>query len=103
MTLLQLLPQYHTRVWGGQRLKPAQPPVGEAWIVYEQNRIAAGPFAGRTLAEVAEAQGQALLGANAVARTGRRFPLLIKLLDCADWLSIQVHPNDEQAVQLEGP
>lgn len=103
MTLLQLLPQYHTRVWGGQRLKPAQPPIGEAWIVYEHNRIAAGPFAGRTLAEVAEAQGAALLGASVVARTGRRFPLLIKLLDCADWLSIQVHPNDEQAMQLEGP
>jgi mannose-6-phosphate isomerase len=103
MTLLQLLPQYHARVWGGQRLKAAEPPIGEAWIVYEHNHIAAGPLAGRTLAEVAEAQGAALLGPSVVAHTGRRFPLLIKLLDCADWLSIQVHPNDEQAVQLEGP
>jgi len=103
MTLLQLLPQYHTRVWGGQRLKPAQPPIGEAWIVYEHNHIAAGPLAGRTLAEVAEIEGAALLGPSMVAHTGRRFPLLIKLLDCADWLSIQVHPNDEQAVRLEGP
>lgn len=103
MTLLQLLPQYHTRVWGGQRLHPAQPPIGEAWIIYEHNRIATGPFAGQTLAQVAEARGAALLGPGVVARTGRRFPLLIKLLDCADWLSIQVHPNDEQAAQLEGP
>jgi mannose-6-phosphate isomerase len=31
------------------------------------------------------------------------FPLLIKLLDCADWLSVQVHPNDEQARQMVGP
>jgi mannose-6-phosphate isomerase len=39
-----------------------------------------------------------------VARqTGERFPLLIKLLDCAQWLSLQVHPNDEQAARLEGP
>jgi mannose-6-phosphate isomerase len=38
-----------------------------------------------------------------VAQSGTRFPLLIKLLDCADWLSLQVHPNDEQAEQLEGP
>jgi mannose-6-phosphate isomerase len=31
-----------------------------------------------------------------------RFPLLVKLLDCADWLSVQVHPNDEQAADLVG-
>jgi mannose-6-phosphate isomerase len=37
-----------------------------------------------------------------VKRTGARFPLLIKILDCHDWLSVQVHPNDEQARQLEG-
>jgi mannose-6-phosphate isomerase len=36
-------------------------------------------------------------------RTGLRFPLLIKLLDCQDWLSVQVHPDDEQAARLEGP
>jgi mannose-6-phosphate isomerase len=34
--------------------------------------------------------------------TGTRFPLLVKLLDCADWLSVQVHPNDEQAARLVG-
>jgi mannose-6-phosphate isomerase len=42
------------------------------------------------------------LGSDVVARTGTRFPLLIKLLDCNDWLSIQVHPNDAQASALEG-
>ena len=36
-------------------------------------------------------------------RTGTRFPVLIKLLDCNEWLSVQVHPNDEQAAQMEGP
>lgn len=104
MSLLQLTPDYHTRVWGGQRLKPDSPqPVGEAWIVYEGNRIASGPHTGRTLAEVAHEQGAALLGEAALRRTGARFPLLIKLLDCQDWLSVQVHPNDEQALELEGP
>jgi mannose-6-phosphate isomerase len=38
-----------------------------------------------------------------VRRTGTRFPLRIKILDCNDWLSVQVHPNDEQARQMEGP
>ena len=100
---LRLEPQYHERVWGGQRLRPATPPVGEAWIVYGDNRVVGGAAAGRTLAEVAAEQGEALLGRRAVAQTGTRFPLLIKLLDTADWLSVQVHPNDEQAVRLEGP
>lgn len=101
--LLQLIPQYHARVWGGARLQPAAAePIGEAWLVYEGNRIAAGRHAGRTLAQAAAEEGAALLGARAAARTGARFPLLIKLLDCQDWLSIQVHPNDDQAVRLEG-
>jgi mannose-6-phosphate isomerase len=101
--LLQLVPEPHHRIWGGQRLRPSPDPIGEVWIVYEHNRIASGSFAGRTLAEAAAALGAALLGERALARTGMRFPLLIKLLDCADWLSVQVHPNDEQAAQLEGP
>lgn len=102
--LLRLLPEYHHRVWGGRRLRPdADQPIGEAWIVYEHNRIADGQHAGRTLAELAGELGAALLGETVVAHTGTRFPLLIKLLDCNDWLSIQVHPNDAQAVALEGP
>lgn len=102
--LLQLIPEYHPRVWGGRRLQSSgDPPIGEAWIVYEHNRIANGAYAGRTLAEAGAELGAALLGRAVVAHTGLRFPLLIKLLDCNDWLSIQVHPNDAQAVALEGP
>jgi mannose-6-phosphate isomerase len=100
---LRVVPRYAERVWGGQRLKPASPPIGEAWIVWEENEIASGPLAGRTLGHVAAEHGVALLGARVVRQTGHRFPLLIKLLDTADWLSVQVHPNDEQAVRLEGP
>ena len=102
---LRLETQYHHRVWGGQRLKPTTPgetPIGEAWLVHEHNRVQGGRFDGQTLEGVAKHLGADLLGVNALARTGTRFPLLIKLLDCADWLSIQVHPNDAQAVQLEG-
>jgi mannose-6-phosphate isomerase len=70
--------------------------------VFERNKIKSGSFAGQTLEEVAKVLGVELLGARAVERTGIRFPLLIKILDCADWLSVQVHPNDEQAIKLEG-
>jgi mannose-6-phosphate isomerase len=100
---LQLIPEYRPYVWGGHRLRPGSERTAEAWVVYEGDRIAAGPLAGRTLAEAAAENGAELLGQRAVQRTGLRFPLLVKLLDCGDWLSLQVHPDDEQAVRLEGP
>jgi mannose-6-phosphate isomerase len=62
-----------------------------------------GPWSGRTLAEVAAEWGARLLGDPVVERTSLRFPLLIKLLDSRQWLSVQVHPNNEQAERLEGP
>jgi mannose-6-phosphate isomerase len=101
---LRLHPEYHPRVWGGQRLQPtAATPIGEAWIVYEHNQIADGPLAGQTLAAVTAQYGEALLGRRGAQPAGGRFPLLIKLLDCTAWLSLQVHPNDKQAARLEGP
>jgi mannose-6-phosphate isomerase len=100
---LRLTPAYHERVWGGQHLRAADPPIGEAWLVDEHDRVAEGPQAGRTLGDLAAEWGEALLGRVPVGRTGTRFPLLIKLLDAADWLSVQVHPDDEGAIRLEGP
>jgi len=98
-----LEPQFRERVWGGQRLKAADPPVGEAWVAFEESRVRDGEHAGRTLGELAELDGPELLGREVAARYGARFPLLVKLLDCADWLSVQVHPNDQQAERLVGP
>ncbi|MEF2280083.1 type I phosphomannose isomerase catalytic subunit [Deinococcus sp. YIM 134068] len=97
---LVLRPRLAQRVWGGRRLDPAAPqPIGEAWEVYEENEVEGGPHAGHTLAELSAAHPHELLGRRA---RGTRFPLLIKLLDCAEWLSVQVHPNDEQARELAG-
>ncbi|MBI3161203.1 MAG: class I mannose-6-phosphate isomerase, partial [Chloroflexi bacterium] len=105
MTLpfLKLAPEYRDYVWGGDRLRLGHVPTAEAWVVYEQDRIETGSLAGKTLGDVANEFGAELLGEKSITRTGRRFPLLIKLLDCAEWLSLQVHPNDEQAARLEGP
>lgn len=99
---LSLEPQYREYIWGGNHLRPGQV-TAECWVVHEGNRISSGPLTGLTLAEISTEFGPALLGERAVAHTGARFPLLIKLLDCAQWLSLQVHPNDHQALQLEGP
>lgn len=99
---LKLAPSYRDYVWGGERLRPGHYPTAEAWVVWEENVIESGPLAGKTLGEAARQFGDQLLGAKATSHTGTRFPLLIKLLDCAQWLSLQVHPDDELAVELEG-
>ncbi len=100
----QLQPTHRDYVWGGDRLRPGHAPTAEAWVVYEHNAILNGPLAGKTLGQAAAELGAELLGTRfaAMPNTAGRFPLLIKLLDCAQWLSLQVHPNDAQARQRHG-
>ena len=101
---LPLTPRYQARVWGGDRLAPPAPdgtPIGEAWMADGQSVVSGGPLAGQTVADLLAAHPAALLGAGQTAQDG--FPLLIKLLDCRDWLSVQVHPNDAQAREMVGP
>jgi mannose-6-phosphate isomerase len=100
---LKLEPAFRDYVWGGDRLRPGHNPTAEAWVVWENDVIESGMLAGKTLGEIASQNGVEMLGTKPISRTGNRFPLLIKLLDCAQWLSLQVHPTDELAVQLEGP
>jgi mannose-6-phosphate isomerase len=101
--LLPLEPQPHERLWGGQHLHAASPPIGEEWIAHGLSRVGSGPFAGLTIDALAARYDHELLGTTVSSRFGTRFPLLIKLLDCADWLSVQVHPDDEQARRIVGP
>jgi len=109
---LRLERKLDSRLWGGRSLAPylglAQAPdrLAEVWLVYEQNRVDGGPFAGEPLRTVAEQQGEALLGRRPVARAAERgrppeFPLLAKLIDAADHLSVQVHPDDAYARERE--
>jgi len=100
---LHFQPEFKERVWGGRALEkfgfdvPAGA-IGEGWMIADHpngvSRVANGPFAGKGLDEIREQVGAAWFGAKGGASGNGRFPLLIKLLDCNDDLSVQVHPND---------
>ena len=103
----KLEPSLHIKVWGGRKLStemnialPTDAPYGEAWELHDTSTIANGVLQGKTLGEIVQSHGTDLIGINNKPDEG--FPLLAKILDASDWLSIQVHPNDEQAKALEG-
>jgi mannose-6-phosphate isomerase len=99
---LKIEPEYREYVWGGLRLRPGVL-TAEAWIIHESDHVASGPLSGLTLEEIVSRYKTDFLGRTVVEQRENHFPLLIKLLDCAQWLSLQVHPNDQQALELEGP
>lgn len=66
----------------------------------DMSLVANGPLAGQSLHQLMHEYGSELVGQHVYARFGNLFPLLFKVIDARDDLSIQVHPNDEQAVAL---
>ncbi len=102
--------RFSRRIWGGGRLPgylgteepPADgDPIGEGWLVYEDNEVLNGRFAGRRLRDVAHDLGVRLVGTASAARYGARVPLLAKFIDAAERLSVQVHPDDAYALTHE--
>jgi mannose-6-phosphate isomerase len=106
---LLLEPRLLPKPWGGRRLAawgkalPAGEAIGESWELFDDAqgsvRCTAGPAQGRSLAELRGAWGEGLLGPGASAGA---FPLLVKLLDAREDLSVQVHPDDAVARALHG-
>ena len=105
-------PIYKEKIWGGRNLErmfarrlPEGAQIGESWDLADLAEgvsvVANGPLAGTTLTELTRNLGADLLGSAAPTGEGR-FPLLLKLLDANDILSLQVHP-DERAVAEIGP
>ncbi len=97
-------------LWGGARLKNEynkqtdMDPVAESWELSchkdGESVIVNGPAAGRTLKEYIEQEGREVLGTR--GEKFSYFPLLIKFIDAKDSLSIQVHPDNEYALRVEG-
>lgn len=108
---LTFKPIFQERIWGGRELEslyrkrlPAGRKIGESWEISDrpgaESEITNGPLAGRTLHWVMEHHGRELMG-EAKALHGR-FPLLIKILDAQDKLSLQVHPPASKARDMGG-
>jgi mannose-6-phosphate isomerase len=104
---LLMLPGFDPRPWGALNLSPIYPnrqfdeKIGEAWLTGDDCKIANGPIAGQTLKQVSEKYQRELVGE--AARDPRRFPLLLKFLFPHEKLSVQVHPDDEQARRVGQP
>jgi mannose-6-phosphate isomerase len=104
---LLLMPDFRERVWGTRDLAPiyarivGKEPIGEAWLTGDECKVANGPLAGQTLSDLCQRFGAALVGDAAPQKD--RFPLLIKFLFPKQKLSVQVHPDDEQARRIGQP
>lgn len=102
-------PRLDARPWGGRRLErygfslPEATAIGEAVVTADDVEIGSGFGAGGTIGDVIADDPSGRLGTLAsIAVSGRHiFPLLVKLIDASENLSIQVHPNDAEAVGLD--
>jgi len=108
---LTFQPLLKPRLWGGRALSelygkslPPDLPIGESWEISDRpgdvSRITNGPLAGRDLRWLLEHHAREILGA--ATTPGGRFPLLVKILDAREVLSVQVHPPPRVASQLGG-
>jgi mannose-6-phosphate isomerase len=110
---LRFHPLYQTRVWGGRRLEtvlgrvlPDAQPYGESWELCDraehQSRVVGGEYAGLSLHELWTLHREEVFGKRYANHTAARFPMLLKVLDCEDVLSLQVHPPALVAAKLGG-
>lgn len=104
---------FFSKVWGGSLLKRLKgiddgddTPIGESWEISavpgKESVVANGRLQGRRLDTLVEEYKEELIGKTVYNMYGTKFPLLIKFIDAAKDLSIQVHPNDEIAMKHHG-
>ena len=111
MYFLRFLPIYKQRIWGGRNFESflkrslrSNCTFGESWELVDrpedQSIVADGKHQGRSLRSIIEKDGFHLMGPH--WNSSRRFPILVKWLDCHDRLSLQVHPPESVAKELKG-
>ena len=110
MSMLKLKPACKDYLWGGDRLKREygieyeKDPLAEAWVLSSHpdgpSVIEGDEYNGETFGEYIERYGEKAIGNRMKTYSG--FPVLIKLIDARQNLSVQVHPDDEYAEAHEG-
>lgn len=105
---LKFHPLFKDKIWGGDKIKTILrhdysplPSCGELWAISgipgNESVVSEGPLEGNTINELLEIYMEELAGEKIYEIFQNEFPLLIKFIDANDWLSIQVHPDDELA------
>ncbi len=104
---IRFTPILKSVLWGGSRIAtfkgiaPSNSLIGETWEISGldglETKVAEGEFKGMTISELLSKKGELIMGKRLFQKYGVHFPLLIKFIDAAQDLSIQVHPNDEIA------
>lgn len=105
---LKFKPGFRDKIWGGQKIRNVLgmdfgnlPNCGEAWVLSgvkdNETIVADGFLEGNELNELVEIYMDDLVGEKVYEKYHNEFPILVKFIDANDWLSIQVHPNDELA------
>lgn len=105
---LSFKPYLKSVIWGGNKICEykgiAQPEanIGESWEISavdgHVSEVESGEYAGQTLTQLIDRFGTQLLGQRIFEKYNGKFPLLVKLIDANDNLSVQVHPDDELAM-----
>lgn len=105
-SIIELVPDFKNKIWGGRKLETEfgyeipDGPVGECWAISAHpagdDVIASGSYAGKTLSWLWDNHRELFGGIE-----GDRFPLLVKIIDAKDDLSIQVHPGNAYAAEHE--
>lgn len=106
---LKFNPIYKEIIWGGRNIseyfgrKTPFDKTAESWEICERPEgmsvVSGGALSGRRLDDIISEYGEKLLGKNCAAKYKNKFPLLIKIIDANDRLSVQVHPDDAYAIK----
>ena len=104
---LKFRPILKSVIWGGEKIAPFkgietdQKQIGESWEISgvkgNESVVDNGPDAGLNLTQMIDKYGAAIVGEKNYKQFGDSFPLLIKIIDAAGDLSLQVHPDDNLA------
>lgn len=104
---IEFTPYFKEVIWGGNSLKDYKnvqnlpDKIGESWEISEvpgyESVVSSGEYKGKNLSQLISEFGENLLGSKVLKKYNGKFPLLIKFIDAADNLSLQVHPDDKLA------